>query len=123
MQPQDTSWFDWFHVLAAAIGGLFSAVILSARGVWKLSRIEKDIRKDFSQEVAEAVHEFREQHEDLAVKFEETLKAMRQKVNDVELDLQKNFVSKANFAEFRQEYRDDMREIKGAIAAIAARPR
>ena len=51
--------------------------------------------------------------------FDETLKGLRQKINDVELNSERSFVAKGDFDDFRKEYREDMRDLKSSIAAIS----
>ncbi len=52
---------------------------------------------------------------ELANQFDETLKALRQKINDVELSTAKYFVAKGEFDDFRYEFREDMRDLKSKI--------
>ena len=62
-------------------------------------------------------NEVNESKEALVEQFKESFSGLRQKINDVELDAQKTFVNKDDFKEFREEYRDDMRDLKALIAA------
>lgn len=55
--------------------------------------------------------------------FGETLKGLRQKINDVELDTERRFVAKDDFNDFREEYREDMRDLKKKIDAMAVASR
>jgi len=47
--------------------------------------------------------------------------AIRQKINDVEINAERSFVSKRDFDEWRSEYREDMRDLKQSIASIAGK--
>lgn len=109
---------EWAHVIFAGAGVIVGGVSGLVAGVWRVAHIEQDIRKDCSQEIAEATHELGEQVRDLAGQFDETLKGLRQKINDVELETVRGFVAKGDFDDFRTEYREDMRDIKSSIAAI-----
>ena len=110
---------EWAHVI---IGG-FSAAVGAAgglvAGVWKVAHIEQDLRKDFSQDIAEAAHELSLQISKVTDQFDETLRGLRQKINDVELNTERSFVSKPDFDDFRKEYREDMRDLKSSIADIS----
>ena len=92
--------FDFVHVI---IGGLSAAVGAAGgliAGVWRVAHIEQDIRKDFDQMVGN----------------------IRQRINEVELEAQRNFVAKPDFEDFRKEYREDMRDLKNSIAHISRKP-
>lgn len=109
---------EWVHVIIGAVSAAVGAAGGLIAGVWRVAHIEQDIRKDFSQDIAEATHELTTKMGNIAEQFDETLKGLRQKINDVELDAQRRFVDKDDFKEFRDEYRDDMRDVKSMIAAI-----
>lgn len=126
MQPQDASGFDWLHIVSGAIGGVLGAVGGLIKGIWNVAKIEQHLRKDFSQELAEAHHELGEKLDTVADRFEQTLHALRQKINDVELNTEKRFheyVDKGDFNSLRDEWRQDMRELKNYIAdTLKAKP-
>lgn len=120
MQPQDSG-FDWWHIVSGAIGGLFGALVAIFKGIWRGARIEPNMRKEITQEIAEATHELAEKIDQGTSDFDETLKALRQKINDVELNTEKRFreyVDKEDFNRFRDEWREDMRRFEGNIAAM-----
>lgn len=109
---------EWVHVAIAFGGAVFGAASGLIGGVWRVARIEQDVRRDVTQEIAEVVHEMRLAMGQIADQFDETLKGLRQKINDVELTTHKNFVSKPEFDDFRKEYREDMRDLKHSIAEL-----
>lgn len=109
---------EWAHVVFAAVGAIVGAIGGIIAGVWRVARIEQDIRKDCSQDIAEATHELAEKLNDVSGQFDETLKGLRQKINDVELETVRGFVAKGDFDDFRAEYREDMRDLKNSIAQI-----
>jgi hypothetical protein len=109
---------EWAHVVIGGVSAAVGAAGGLIAGVWRVAHIEQDLRKEFSQDIAEATHELGMKLTDLAGQFDETLKGLRQKINDVELDGVKNFVAKPDFDDFRKEYREDMRDLKNSIAAI-----
>lgn len=110
--------FEWAHVIIGAVSAVFGATGGLIAGVWRVAHIEQDLRKDFSQELAEAVHELGLKIENSGDQFDETLKGLRQKINDVELDSVRNYVAKPDFDDFRKEYREDMRDLKQSISTI-----
>src|SRR6266704_5630407 len=100
---------EWAHVIFAAAGMVAGGVIGLITGVWKLAHVEQNIRKDFAEEIAAAIQDREEKLSTLADQFDETLKALRQKINDVELDTVRYFVPKPDLERFLTEYREDMR--------------
>jgi len=114
---------EWAHVIIGGISATIGAAGGLVAGVWKVAHIEQDLRKDFSQDIAEAAHELAQQIAKVTDQFDETLRGLRQKINDVELNTERTFVSKPLFEEFRKEYREDMRDLKSSIASIASMPR
>jgi len=110
---------EWAHVIFAGGGAIVGAVGGLIAGVWKVAHIEQDLRRDFGQDIAEATHEVGEKLSELASQFDETLKGLRQKINDVELETERRFLPKGDFDDFRNEYREDMRDLKDSIARIS----
>src|SRR6266478_2219490 len=117
---------EWVHVFLIIAGWVIGAAVGLVAGTWKLastvSKIEKDIRRDFSdresklyEKIAGAIADREARLGELANQFDETLKGLRQKINDVELSTIKNFVARGEFDDFRSEYREDMRDIKKGI--------
>ncbi|SRR6266446_160708 len=117
---------EWVHIVLIVAGWIVGAAVGLVAGTWKLAstvaRIEKDIRRDFSdresklyEKIAGAIADREAKLGDLANQFDETLKGLRQKINDVELSTIKNFVARNEFDDFRSEYREDMRDIKKGI--------
>ena len=130
IQPQDG--FDWTHglvgVLSAAVGAI-SGVVVS---VWRVARIEPTIRMDFEtslkaaeqrmgQKIESMESDIDDKVEGLVTQFHDTFSAIRQKINDVEINAERSFVSKRDFDEWRSEYREDMRDLKLSIASIASK--
>lgn len=118
------------HLIIAVIAASVAAVGGLIGGVWRVSRIEQGIRDDFKKDIADVENEARDRviaaearcAADIKAAggiFDETLKGLRQKINDVELEMVRGFVSKPDFDEFRKEYREDMRDLKASIASIA----
>ena len=113
--------FEWVHIAASILSAALGGVAGLVAGTWKIAHIEQDIRKDFAEEIAKRVQEREERLNELAVQFDETLKALRQKINDVELYTVRDFLKTREFDDFRTEYREDMRDLKQDISRISSR--
>jgi gas vesicle protein len=121
MQPQDVNIFDWPHIIAGLIGSLFGGISGLFVGVWRMARFEPELRKEITQEIAEATNELHEKIDNEVGHFGETLHGLREKINGVELLITRElreFVSKEDFNSYREELRDDMRELKKNVSAI-----
>lgn len=110
--------FDWLHVIYGVIGALFGGISGWSQVVWRMARFEPELRKEITQEIAEATHELAEKLDNEVGHFDETLRGLREKINEVELHIERKFVGKEDFNSFREEWRVDMRELKTSIGAI-----
>src|SRR6266702_2179644 len=117
---------EWVHIALIVAGWMIGAAIGLVAGTWKfavtIAKIDKEIRKDFTDresklydKIAGAIADREAKLSELAYQFDETLKALRQKINDVELSTSKYFVAKGEFDDFRSEFRVDMRDLKSKI--------
>lgn len=109
---------EWAHVIigvVSAIGGAGAGLVV---GVWKVAHIEQSIRLDYARDLADVVQDMKKEMSEMSDPFDETLKALRQKINDVELESHRGFVAKGDFDDFRKEYREDMRDLKQSISQI-----
>src|SRR5258705_4808396 len=104
--------WEWAHIAVTILVGAMSGIAGLVAGTWKVAHIEQDIRRDFAEEIAKAIQTREQRLVELAEQFDETLKGLRQKINDVELATYRGFASKPEFDNFRTEYRQDMRDIK-----------
>lgn len=113
--------FEWANLTialaSAGVGALTGLVV----GVWHVARIEGQIKDDFKKCIDETKTEIEGRVEALVGQFQDTFAALRQKINDVELQTERLFVSKSGFDEFRKEYRDDMKSLMKKIDHITAR--
>jgi hypothetical protein len=117
MQPQENG-FDWLHIIFGSLGAILGGISGLLAGVWRMARFEPELRKEITQEIAEVVHELDEKIDAEIGHFDETLRGLREKINDVELHIERHFVGKEDFNSFREEWREDMRELKKNIATI-----
>ena len=125
---------EWIHIALIVAGWMVGAAVGVVTGTWKLAstvaKIEKEIRRDFSdrearlyEKIAGAIADREEKLNALASQFDETLRGLRQKINDVELNTTRYFVAKGEFDDFRAEYREDMRDLKQSLSEISRRPK
>jgi len=117
---------EWVHIALIVAGWMIGAAVGLITGTWKfastVAKMDRDIRKEFSdrearlyEKIAGAIADREAKLSELAFQFDETLKALRQKINDVELSTSKYFVAKGEFDDFRSEFRVDMRDLKSKI--------
>lgn len=113
--------FEWAHVVIGLISLLIGAAGGLIGGTYRVARIEGQIREDFKQCIDETKDEIEAKVEALVGQFHETFAGIRQKINDVELQTERLFVSKSGFDEFRKEYREDMASLMKKIDHITVR--
>src|SRR5690242_17030796 len=87
--------------LVGAIGGIFGAG-------WRLGRIESRLELKFQKALDDSEQRIEAKVDEAQQSFDETLKGIRQKINDVELDSARRFLPKEDFNDFREEYREDI---------------
>lgn len=104
---------EWAHAIAAIIGAAVGVVGSVFGFGWRMGRIEGRLEAKFSAQMAGTEKRI-EDH--IVTPFNETLKGMRQKINDVELETERHFLKKDEFDDFRKEYREDIRDLKSLIS-------
>lgn len=120
---------DWVQTGLAAAVALATGATGLAAGIWRWGRRdakrESNVKADYGSKIDALREELRvamsaasHNRSDVADEFRDTFAALRQKINDVELDTERRFVDKDSFAAFLKEYREDTRDIKHAIACI-----
>lgn len=114
-------YLQWAQAIAALIGALIGA----AGGIFAagrlLGRIESRLELKFKSAVDESEKRLEEKVIESTQAFDETLKGLRQKINDVELDAERRFLPKEEFVDFRAEYREDIRDLKALIGGNSRR--
>lgn len=118
MQPQDANGIDWLHIFYVAVGGAVGGISGLLVGIWRMARFEPDLRKKITQEISDATKPLHEKIENEVGNFDETLRGLREKINNVELHIERKFVGKEDFNGFRDEWREDMRDLKKNIGLI-----
>lgn len=108
---------EWAHALAAIGGAAAGAAGGIFAGGWRLGRIEGRLKEHFQEAIAMSERRIEDKVEEARESFDETLKGLRQKINDVELQSEKRYLPKDEFNDFRAEYREDMRDLKQLVQA------
>lgn len=107
---QEVGGFDWAHGLSALIGAIFGVGSTIGTLVYRAGGREPTLRADFHKTVVEAEKRLEEKVDaaearaeekmtSAAHQFAETLRGLRQKINDVE----HGAIAKEDFHRFRQE--------------------
>ena len=106
--------------LASGIGGLIV-------GAWKWGRssaeaeqaVKKDyetkidvLREEVRKDMASHVHKSDARNDLLVEQFKESFEGIRRQIDDHRLHTETRFLPKDDFRDFREEYREDMRELK-----------
>lgn len=109
---------EWAHFIAGLVGALGGAAGGIFAGGWRLGRVVEGLKLAFKKDIDDSKEEIEEKLEQARTGFDETLKGLRQKINDVELDAERRFLQKDEFNDFRQEYRQDMQRIFDKLDSI-----
>lgn len=115
-----------FSALSGAGGFLYGLFRLGR----KSARNEQTVKDDYNTKIRALREEVRtdmaahaqkaDAGNDLLVsQFKESFEGLRRQQDDHKLDVEKRFLLKDDFRDFRDEYREDMRDLKASIAGIA----
>lgn len=114
---------------ASLLSGLGGLVI----GAWKWgrnsARSEQLVKDDYNSKIRGLREEVRTsmasieqkaiaKNDLLVEQFKESFEGMRRQIDEHRFYTERDFVKKEDFKDFREEYRDDMRDLKAAIASI-----
>jgi hypothetical protein len=109
--------------LTGGIGGLFIGVWKWGRSSAKKEQTLKNqitaLREEVRNEMATHVRKIEDGHDDLVNHFEESFNGIRRQFDEHKYYTEKDFMKKEDFRDFREEYREDMRDLKASIAGIA----
>ena len=116
-----------FSFVSGAVGwgiGLWKAGRDSARKeqavkddyVGRIGTLREDVRASMDK------HEkaFDDRNDLLVGQFKESFEGLRRQHDDHKLDVERRFMLKDDFRDFRDEYREDMRDLKASIATITS---
>ncbi len=112
----DIQWIVAILINAAVL--IASFLTASIRTTWKLAQIEADIVKLISDHGKEDLIEFaniRNEIDATARSFGETIQALRQKTNDVELDSARLYVRRDGFHDSIRQLTDGLASIRGEV--------
>lgn len=115
-----------FSVLSGAGGFLYGLF----RWGRKSAKDEQAVKDDYSTQIRALREEVRTEmaahakkadagNDLLVSQFKESFEGLRRQQDDHKLDVEKRFLLKDDFRDFRDEYREDMRDLKASIATIA----
>jgi len=110
---------EWAHLIIGIMGAIGGAAAGIFSGGWRLGKIEGRLALHIQESISASEKRYEEKMGQATGDFGETLKGLRQKINDVELDTERRFVAKDDFNDFREEYREDMRDLKKSIADMS----
>lgn len=79
-------------------------LVMTAGGVWKLSRVESALRKD----ITDSKQEIEEKQGKHSREFGETIAALRQHINNFQLEVANNYVRRDGFNKIRDELVHDI---------------
>ena len=111
-------------------GGIVGAVV----AVWKWGRssaeAEQAVKDDYNTKIRALREEMRaamaaqtlkaDDGSDLLVsQFKEAFEGIRRQIDEHRFYTEKDFMKKEDFRDFRDEYREDMRDLKASIAGIS----
>lgn len=128
--------WNWQATAASAGVSLLSGAGGWLLGIWRWGRNsaknEQAVKDDYDGKInalrdqmrtamAEFAKESDERNDALVKQFKEAFDGIRRQIDDHKLDSEKRFTLKDDFREFREEYREDMRDLKASIAVIAQR--
>lgn len=120
---------DWVQTGLTAAVALATGTAGLLAGIWRWGRRdanrENSVKADYGSKIDKLREELRSAmaaaslvRGETADEFRDTFAALRQKINDVELETERRFVDKDDFKNFVKEYREDTRDIKSAIANL-----
>jgi hypothetical protein len=115
VQPQEAGGTDWPHWISSA-GGILGFVGAIFAWVFRAGGIGPKMQTDFKEAVGAAEKRIEDQMDAATQHFDETLRGLREKINSVELNTERHFLPKEDFNAFREEYRQDIRDIKAMVS-------
>lgn len=103
--------FQWGHLISGVVGAVAALVSRAFFGGIRIGQMQGAV----DVKIADSERAMKQYIAAEVGAFDETFKGLRQKINDVELDVERRFLSKDDFNDFREEIRQDFREVKSLI--------
>lgn len=121
---------EWIEIAIKVIAALGGGIVGAIAAIWRMGRNSANAENSVDKRIAALREEVRTQmvahaqksdsSRDLLVEqFKESFDGMRRQIDEHRYYTEKDFLKKEDFKDFREEYREDMRDIKDAIAGIA----
>lgn len=125
--------WDWTRTALEAGGAIASGLFGILVGIWRAGREsalrEQSVKDDYTGKIgvleedmqrALAVHEkaAAARLELLVEQFKESFVGLRRQIDDDRLHTEREFLRKEDFKDFREEYREDMRDIKKSLNGL-----
>lgn len=95
------------NLLLLAAGFVLQAIGLAVVGTWQLSRVETALRV----EITKSKDEIEERQDTHLRHTGETISALRQKINDVQLESAQTYMRRDGFYQVQQQIVADMKEL------------
>lgn len=86
--------------------------------VWKMSRVEISVRSDMQETIKEFNENWQEQHESAMRGTGESLAALRQRINEVEIWGRDNYVRREDRQELREQIQELSRDLKDLTTSV-----
>ena len=127
---------DWVKIAIEAASPLISGTIGVIVGAWRGGRRsaqhDQRVKEDYERQIDELRDETRKsmgayekaataRNDLFAEQAKEAFAGIRRQIDELRLDTEKRFLPKNDFADWRKEYREDMRDLKESIADIASK--
>jgi len=124
---------DWGHIAVSAGSSLLSGLGGLLFGIWRWGRRsaqhDQRVRSDYDTKISGLREETRNsmasyeksataRNDSLVDQFKESFEGIRRQLDEHRLDTEKRFLPKDDFRDFRDEYREDMRDLKRNVAEI-----
>lgn len=128
--------WNWQATAASAAVSLLSGAGGWLLGIWRWGRDsakkEQAVKDDYDGKISALREEMRKAmtahaektsggNDLLVSQFKESFDGLRRQMDEHKFYTEKDFMKKEDFRDFREEYREDMRDLKASIAVIAQR--
>lgn len=123
MPTPEAAAFDWMNAAGGMVGGVGGAILTIVAWAYRAGAKEPTLKIFFKEEISalekrietkinEAEKRSDEKVEEIVGHFQDTFSAIRQKINDGELRLEREFLRKEDYKTLRKEDRDDFEKFE-----------
>lgn len=125
--------WDWGRIAFQAFTYVLSSSFGLGLGIWRWGRKsaenERAVKDDYDAKINASREEMRKEmaaralqsdagNDLLVSQFKESFEGLRRQIDEHRFYTEKDFLKKEDFRDFREEYREDMRDLKASIASI-----